>query len=112
MTEMMNETMTEVIEEPIIKEILMVDLETEETEIEVDGVVYIEKTTYRVYSDGSKVKACSARYPKPSDEPVTPEPTQLDRIEAAVNNIVENGTNSGSSYNEMAEAIAEGVNDV
>ena len=108
MTEMMNETMTEVVESTPVE---LVALETEETEIEVDGVVYIEKTTYRVFSDGSKVFACSARCPKPTDEPVTPEPTQLDRIEAAVNSIAENGTN-GTNYDEMAEAIAEGVNEV
>lgn len=41
-------------------------------------------------------------------EPAKPEPTQLDRIEATVNSIAENGT----SYDEMAAAIAEGVNDV
>ena len=38
----------------------------------------------------------------------TPEPSQLDRIEATVNDIAENGTN----YDEMAAAITEGVNDV
>ena len=41
-------------------------------------------------------------------EPEPTEPTQLDRIESVVNSIAENGT----SYDEMAAAIAEGVNDV
>lgn len=81
----MVETMNnEVYTEPIIE---LVGLETEETEIEVDGVVYIEKSTYRVYNDGTKELACSARYPKPSDEPIAPVPTQLDRIEETVNHI-------------------------
>lgn len=37
-----------------------------------------------------------------------PEPSQLDRIESAVNDIAKNNT----SYAEMASAIAEGVNDI
>lgn len=40
-------------------------------------------------------------------EPKQPE-TQLDRIENAVNDIAKNNT----SYAEMAQAIAEGVNDI
>lgn len=36
------------------------------------------------------------------------EQTQLDRIEKAVNDIAVNGT----SWNEMAQAIAEGVNEI
>lgn len=41
-------------------------------------------------------------------EQIEPEPTQLDRIENAVNDIAKNNT----SYAEMAQAIAEGVNDI
>lgn len=41
-------------------------------------------------------------------EPVEPQPSQLDRIESAVNDIAKNNT----SYAEMASAIAEGVNDI
>lgn len=37
-----------------------------------------------------------------------PEPSQLDRIESVVNDIAKNNT----SYAEMAQAIAEGVNDI
>ncbi len=37
-----------------------------------------------------------------------PQETQLDRIESAVNDIAKNNT----SYAEMAQAIAEGVNDI
>lgn len=83
--------------------------EDEQVEVDVDGVTYIEDTTYRVFTDGTKEVACSVKYPKPSDEiePEQPE-TQLDRIENAVNDIAKNNT----SYAEMASAIAEGVNSV
>lgn len=70
-------SLEEFFEEPVVKK----SLEVVENEIEVDGVIYIEKTTYRVYSDGTKEVACSSKYPKPSDEPVEPQPTQLDNIE-------------------------------
>ena len=39
---------------------------------------------------------------------IEPQETQLDRIESAVNDIAKNNT----SYAEMAQAIAEGVNDI
>ena len=39
---------------------------------------------------------------------IEPQPSQLDRIESAVNDIAKNNT----SYAEMASAIAEGVNDI
>ena len=81
---------------------------SDSVEVAENGVIYIEETTYRVFTDGTKEVACSAKYPKPSVEPITPEPSQLDRIEATVNNIAENSTN----YDEMAAAITEGVNDV
>lgn len=63
----------------------IVDLKKEQHEIEENGVVYIEESTYRVFSDGSEVLACTSKYPKPFDEVITPEPTQLDRIEMAIN---------------------------
>lgn len=44
----------------------------------------------------------------PQEPTPTPEPSQLDRIESAVNDIAKNNT----SYAEMAQAIAEGVNGV
>ena len=44
----------------------------------------------------------------PQEPTPEPEPTQLDRIESAVNDIAKNNT----SYAEMASAIAEGVNDI
>lgn len=72
------------------KEIIL--LETEEKEVELDGVVYIEKTTYRVYSDGSKVQACSVLYPKLTEEETVPPMTQLDRIEAKTTAILENAS--------------------
>ena len=65
-------------EEPIVE---LIGIETEEVEIEVDGVIYIEKSTYRVYSDESKVFACSSRQPKVTED-VVPAPSQLDIIEA------------------------------
>lgn len=82
--------------------------EEEQVEVDVDGVIYIEETTYRVFADGTREVACSVKYPKPSDKPVEPQPSQLDRIENAVNDIAKNNT----SYAEMASAIAEGVNDI
>ena len=66
-----------------------IGVETEENEIEVDGVVYIEKTTYRKFNDGSKKIACSTRCPKKESKPLRSEPTQLDRIEALLNRILE-----------------------
>lgn len=85
--EVVEETNDEIVEEGPLEiveyePIVVVDLRKEQHEIEEDGVVYIVESTYRVFSDGSEVLACSAKYPKPSDEPVVPEPTQLDRIEA------------------------------
>ena len=68
-------------------EITVVDLETSETEVEVDDVVYIETSTYRVYSDGSKVLACTSKRPKEVED-VTVKPTQLDVIEANTSYIV------------------------
>ena len=68
-----------------------IGLETEEIEIKENGIIYIEETTYRVYNDGSKTIACSSRYPKSVDEPIVPEPTQLDRIESGVTTLLENG---------------------
>lgn len=62
----------------------MVDVEKVYNEIEKDGVPYIEETVYRVFNDGTKEVGCTACYPKPSDEPVEPELTQLDRIEAKI----------------------------
>ena len=44
----------------------------------------------------------------PQEPTPEPEPSQLDRIESAVNDIAKNNT----SYAEMAQAIAEGVNDI
>ena len=106
--------MNEIIENTIVEEtpVTVVDLETDEHEVVENDVTYIETSTYRVFSDGSKVLACTSKRPKEVEEPVTPEPTQLDRIEAAVNSIAENSTNPNSAYDAMAEAIAEGVNEV
>lgn len=73
----------EVIEEFVEPEpIVVVDLIKEQHEVVEDGITYIEESTFRVFSDGSEKLACTSKYPKPSDEPVKPEPTQLDRIEA------------------------------
>lgn len=56
--------------------------EDEQVEVDVDGVIYIEDTTYRVFTDGTREVACSAKYPKPSDEPVEPEPTAEEMLNA------------------------------
>lgn len=50
----------------------------------VDGVECEETTVYRVFEDGTKEVACTFCKPKET-EPVTPQPTQLDRIEYAIN---------------------------
>ena len=65
-------------------------IETVEVEIDVDGVTYIEKETYRVYDDGSKELACSARYPKLTDNGAEQPLSQLDRIEANTNALLGN----------------------
>ena len=80
-----------IVEEEGKKEFLK--YEDEQVEVDVDGVICIEDTTYRVFTDGTREVACSAKYPKPSDEP-TPEPEE------------------DVSWATMAAAISEGVNDV
>ena len=64
-------------------------IKTEEVEIDVDGVVYVEKTTYREYDDESREVACVARFPKYTEEAETPV-SQLDRIEANTAALLEN----------------------
>ena len=80
-----------IVEEEGKKEFLK--YEDEQVEVDVDGVIYIEDTTYRVFTDGTREVACSAKYPKPSDEPVEPE-------------------QEPDVWDEMAKAIKEGVNEV
>lgn len=59
--------------------------EDEQVEVDVDGVIYIEDTTYRVFTDGTREVACSAKYPKPSDEPTPePEPTEIEVLQDEV----------------------------
>ena len=89
MSETINE---EILQEEVKKEFLK--YEDEQVEVVEDGVVYIEDTTYRVFTDGTMEVACSVKYPKPSDEP-TPEPEQEPDVWA-----------------EMAQAIKEGVDSV
>lgn len=62
---------------------------------------YDENYLFKIYNNGVWEE------PEPIPEPV-PQPTQLDRIEEAVNNIATNST----SWDVMAEAINEGVNEV
>ena len=85
----------------------MIDRRIEEFENE-NGVSMVRITVVEIDESGNETVVGVIEKGKPSDEPVEPEPTQLDRIEATVNGIAENGTN----YNEMAAAITEGVNDV
>ena len=57
--------------------------ENEQVEVVEDGVTMIEDTTYRVFTDGTREVACSAKYPKPSDEPTPePEPTAEEMLNA------------------------------
>lgn len=70
----------------------MIDTEKTSVEVEKDGVLYIEETVYRVFNDGTKEVACTASYPKPSDEPVEPEFTQLDRMEEKIDTLVSGTT--------------------
>lgn len=58
------------------------EFEYEKKEINEDGVVYIVETKYRVFDDGTREIACSAKYAKPLE--TAPQPTQLDRMEAAL----------------------------
>lgn len=58
------------------------EFEYEKKEINEDGVVYIVETKYRVFDDGTREIACSAKYAKPLE--AAPQPTQLDRMEAAL----------------------------
>lgn len=50
----------------------------------VDGVEGEETTVYRVYEDGTKEFGCSFWKSKGAEEPVAPEPSQLDRIESMI----------------------------
>ncbi len=68
--------------EVIEAEKVFVKFEDEKTEIEENGVVFIEEKTYRVFDDGTREIACSAKYAKPLE--TAPQPTQLDRMEAAL----------------------------
>lgn len=86
----------------------MVDTEKVYNEIDKDGVPYIEVTVYRVFNDGTKEFGCTACYPKPSDEPVEPEPTQLDRIEKQLAAM----TADSVTVANVETAILEGVNEV
>ena len=61
---------------------VFVKFEDEKTEIEENGVVFIVETKYRVFDDGTREIACSAKYAKPLE--TAPQPTQLDRMEAAL----------------------------
>lgn len=71
-----------------------------ETQIVIEeGQEYIKETTYKILEDDSKEVVCSAKYPKPPDEPIQPEPTQLDRIEEAVQQ------NYAEAQQEGADAI-------
>ena len=57
--------------------------EDEQVVFDVDGVIYVESTTYRVFTDGTREVACSAKYPKSSDEP-TPEQTEIEVLQNEV----------------------------
>ena len=79
--------------------------ENEQVEVQVDGVIYIEETTYRVFTDGTREVACSAKYPKPSDEPTPePEPTETELIQAE---ILLNQADILAKQNEQDEVLAE-----
>ena len=61
-------------------------LEKEIVEFVENNIDMITKTTYRVFTDGTKEQACSVTYPKPSDEPIEPpqpkhEPTNAEIYE-------------------------------
>ena len=80
-----------------------VNLETEECDVVEDGVTYIETTTYRVYSDGSKEFACSTRQAKTVME-VEPEPTDAELIRAE---LLLNQAEILAKQNEHDEVLAE-----
>lgn len=79
----------------------------EKKEIEENGEVFIIET----YLSNKTGKESVVKYPKPSEvtpEPVEPEPTQLDRIETALNNL----TADSVTVANVETAILEGVNEV
>lgn len=78
--------------------------EDEQVEVVEDGVTMIEDTTYRVFTDGTREVACSAKYPKPSDEPTPePEPTEAELIQAQ---ILLNQADILARQNEQDEVLA------
>lgn len=68
--------------EAIEPEKVFVRFENKKTEVEENGIVFIIEEKYRVFDDGSEELACSAKYAKPLE--TAPQPTQLDRMEAAL----------------------------
>lgn len=77
-------------------------------EITESGVVYIVETYESDKTERtSVVKKLKPTYIEP-EEPVETDPTQLDRIESVVNDIAKNSV----SWDTMAQAISEGVNEV
>lgn len=79
--------------------------EDEQVEVVEDGVIYIEDTTYRVFTNGTREVACSAKYPKPSDEPTPePEPTEQELIQAE---LLLNQIDIIAKQNEQDEVLAE-----
>lgn len=76
-----------------------------------EATLYLEDAEFPVYKKGHVIKhnGTDFYYEKVKEpETVNQEPSQLDRIESVVNDIAKNNT----SYSEMAQAIAEGVNTI
>lgn len=78
--------------------------------IDENGVEMICDYYGYIEENGNEVVKTTHTRPNvdPTPDPIEPEPTQLDRIEEQVNNIATNGT----SWDSMAQAISEGVNEV
>ena len=75
----------------------------------VDGIIYVVE----IYSDG--FRQSTVRYIKPNSNPSPaqePEPTQLDRIEAAVNHIAEGGNTFDALDAAYLEGYQKGVDSV
>ena len=80
---------------------------TECTERIIDGVVWVEEITYKVYEDGTEEVACTFCKQKVTEE-VIPEPTQLDRIENTLALLTEDTAEYKAFYEAAKEILPEG----
>lgn len=78
--------------------------EDEIIEFEENGVSKVTEITYKVFTDGTKEKACSLTHTKPFGNPIEPEPTEEELMKAE---ILLNQASILAKQNEHDEVLAE-----